>query len=55
MSLTKFSDFTNLYQLSKTLRFELIPQGQTLENIEKNGLLQQDEQRARITSKLKNN
>lgn len=53
MSLTKFSDFTNLYQLSKTLRFELIPQGQTLENIEKNGLLQQDEQRAKDYQQVK--
>ncbi len=40
------SAFTNLYQLSKTLRFELIPQGKTLEHIEKNGLLMQDEHRA---------
>jgi len=38
--------FTNLYQVSKTLRFELIPQGKTLEHIEKNGLLEQDEHRA---------
>ena len=44
----KFSlqDFTNQYSLSKTLRFELIPQGKTLEHIEKNGLLSQDEHRA---------
>ncbi len=37
-----FTNFTNLYQLSKTLRFELIPQGKTLEMIQKKGLLQQD-------------
>ena len=40
------SDFTNLYSLSKTLRFELIPQGKTLEFILKNGLLEQDNHRA---------
>lgn len=38
--------FINLYQLSKTLRFELKPVGKTLENIEKAGLLISDEQRA---------
>lgn len=41
-----FSEFTNLYPVSKTLRFELKPQGRTLEWIEKNGLLEQDEHRA---------
>ena len=40
------SAFTNFYQLSKTLRFELIPQGKTLEYIENNGLLVQDTRRA---------
>ena len=32
-----FSDFTNQYPVSKTLRFELIPQGKTKEFLEKNG------------------
>ena len=40
------SKFTGLYPLSKTLRFELKPQGKTLENIVNNGLLEQDEHRA---------
>jgi CRISPR-associated protein Cpf1 len=40
------TDFTGLYPLSKTLRFELIPQGKTLEHIEKNGLLETDAHRA---------
>lgn len=40
------SNFTNLYPLSKTMRFELIPQGKTLENIENSGLLEQDKHRA---------
>lgn len=46
-------EFTNLYQLSKTLRFELIPQGKTLENIQENGLLSQDVQRAEHYKKVK--
>lgn len=40
------SNFTGLYPISKTLRFELIPQGKTLEHIKNNGLLEQDEHRA---------
>lgn len=43
---TSLSNFTNLYQLSKTLRFELIPQGKTLEYIEEKGLINEDEKRA---------
>lgn len=38
--------FTNLYPVSKTLRFEIQPIGKTRENIEKNGILQRDEKRA---------
>lgn len=38
--------FTSLYPLSKTLRFELKPQGRTLEHIQANGLLTNDEHRA---------
>jgi len=38
--------FTNLYSLSKTLRFELRPIGKTKENIEKNGILERDNERA---------
>ena len=34
-----FKDFTNLYPVSKTLRFELIPEGETLHYLEKNGVL----------------
>lgn len=37
--------FTGLYPVDKTLRFELRPIGKTLENIEKKGLITQDEQR----------
>ncbi len=39
--------FTNLYPVSKTLRFELQPIGKTRDNIEKGKLLEQDEQRAK--------
>lgn len=45
--------FTNLYQLSKTLRFELKPIGKTLENIKKHGLLEQDTHRAENYVKVK--
>lgn len=41
-----YSKFTGLYQLSKTLRFELKPIGKTKENIEKNGILERDNERA---------
>jgi CRISPR-associated protein Cpf1 len=44
--MSKFNDFTGLYPISKTIRFELIPQGKTLEYIEKDGMLSQDEHRA---------
>lgn len=41
-----FQDFTGLYKLDKTLRFNLIPIGKTRENIDKSGLLEQDGHRA---------
>lgn len=41
-----FSEFTNKYSLSKTLRFELRPVGKTLEHIELKGLIVEDEKRA---------
>jgi len=45
--------FTNLYSLQKTLRFELKPVGKTLENIEKKGLITQDEKRAESYKMMK--
>ncbi len=48
-----FKDFTNLYQVSKTLRFELKPVGQTLEHIEAKGLISEDEERAEKYKKAK--
>lgn len=40
-----FQEFTNQYQLSKTLRFELKPISKTLEYIEAKGLLAQESRR----------
>ena len=45
--------FTNQYQLSKTLRFELIPQGKTFDFIQEKGLLNQDKQRAESYQEMK--
>ena len=44
--MASFSKFCGLYPLSKTLRFELKPIGKTKENIEKNGILERDSERA---------
>lgn len=45
--------FTNLYPVSKTLRFELQPLGKTKENIERGGILQRDEKRSQDYKKVK--
>lgn len=47
MDTNSLSSFTNLYPVQKTLRFELKPVGKTKDWIEKNGLLEQDEQRSK--------
>ena len=39
--------FTNLYSLSKTLRFQLVPIGKTEETFKQKNLLEQDEERAK--------
>lgn len=49
----EFNQFTGLYPLSKTLRFELKPVGKTLENIVKHGLLEEDKHRADSYDKVK--
>ena len=49
----EFNDFKRLYPLSKTLRFEAKPIGDTLKNIIKNGLLEEDEHRAQSYVKVK--
>lgn len=48
-----FQDFTNLYSLSKTLRFELIPTKETLSNIESKGFLSNDKKRAEDYKRVK--
>ncbi|RFC54641.1 type V CRISPR-associated protein Cas12a/Cpf1 [Brumimicrobium aurantiacum] len=45
--------FTNKFQLSKTLRFELKPQGKTLEHINSKGFIKNDEKRADSYKKMK--
>lgn len=45
-TIAAFHGQNNGYPVSKTLRFELIPQGKTCEHIERNGLLANDEKRA---------
>ena len=42
----KLDDFTNLYSLSKTLRFELRPIAETKENIEKGKFLESDKKKS---------
>ncbi len=48
-----FADFTNLYSMSKTLRFELQPQGKTYDNIVVSGILEEDKHRAESYKKMK--
>lgn len=48
-----FDNFTKQYQISKTLRFELVPQGETAKFIKEKGLLKQDEARADDYKKVK--
>ena len=45
--------FTNLYPVSKTLRFELKPIGRTKENIERNGIIEREYQRAASYKSIK--
>lgn len=45
--------FIGLYSIAKALRFELIPQGDTLKNINEKGVLSSDKERAAAYSKVK--
>ena len=50
----KIDSFINLYPLSKTLQFQLVPQGKTLENFQRNvALLDADKKRAELYKKVK--
>lgn len=53
MKNSPFRQFTGLYPLSKTLRFELKPIGLTKDNIIRDGLLEQDQHRASSYQKVK--
>ena len=47
------SDFTNKYQISKTLRFKLIPIGKTEEFIKRGQFIENDERRENEYKKIK--
>lgn len=51
--MSNFNEFTHLYQLSKTLRFELRPIGKTLKHFNESGILDHDETRAESYKKVK--
>lgn len=51
--MSNFKDFTHLYPLSKTLRFELKPIGETKENFSNSGLLKREEQKSTDYPKVK--
>jgi len=53
LKLSKIEQFTNQYSLSKTLRFSLLPVGDTLKNFNLNRMLDEDEQRAADYAKVK--
>lgn len=53
MKENKLHQFTGLYPVQKTLRFELKPVGKTSENIKSSGLLDIDEHRAKSYGKVK--
>lgn len=48
-----FESFKNEYPVSKTLRFELIPEHETMDWLEKDGVICSDEQRAEKYKRLK--
>jgi len=53
MNKKHLSDFTNLFPVSKTLRFRLEPQGKTMENIVKAQTIETDEERSHDYEKTK--
>lgn len=50
----KIDSFTNKYQLSKTLCFSLLPEGNTELNFDEKMMLKEDEERAEAYGKVKN-
>lgn len=51
--MNNLKDFTNKYPLSKTLRFRLEPQGDTLNHIQNYQILENDERRSKEYKKMK--
>ena len=49
----KIEQLTNLYSLSKTLKFRLIPQGETNSNIEKLSIIADDKDLSKKYKKAK--
>lgn len=49
----KIDKFTNMYSLSKTLRFELKPVGKTLENFQKKNILEDDDKKDKAYVRVK--
>ncbi len=48
-----WNNFTNQYSLSKTLRFELKPIGDTLQNIKEKGIIEEDKEREKRFNEIK--
>lgn len=48
-----YNNLQKLYSVKRTLKFELIPIGKTLKNIEKEGIIKKDEHRAQTYQKVK--
>ena len=48
-----YDELNGLYKVQKTLKFELIPQGETLTNIEKANILKDDEHRSEVYKRVK--
>jgi len=54
MNKKTFQEFTNLYELSKTLRFELKPVGNTLKMLRDNKVFEKDEEVSKNYKETKN-
>jgi CRISPR-associated protein Cpf1 len=52
--MSEFKNFVGLFPVQKTLRFELIPQGRTIEELKKSDIFEDDEKRARAYPIVKN-
>ena len=48
-----YNQLANMYSVNKTIKFELIPQGNTLKNINEQGILEEDKKRAEAFKEVK--